>query len=336
MVTAVVSLSRRILEFISRCRNSGTPSGQKKTPSLLVPSTPAAATRPPVEAGVSRPLVCIHVVAVSTASDSHCDRRDSIPAWQHGARLLSRIACSLDTLREAINDTMNEDDTTAAAAAASSAENSPARARRGGRTRGNRLARSLSSCNCASYCYFSLALVLFSLGTVLTILVLDDSEQMFPNLTHMWLIGPIFISSGLMFAVKTIMYLRRETMIAYLTRQHSLLRELHLVAVEPGLLRGLQQRAASLPPPYEAVATGCDSPMCHGSTTAAAFPLLMATTEEDPPSYEEALLLIRGGSGASPATTKTLPELSPPPPSTQSPAAAPVTVITVQEDLPDR
>ncbi|XP_037521710.2 uncharacterized protein LOC119398965 [Rhipicephalus sanguineus] len=130
---------------------------------------------------------------------------------------------------------------------------------------------------------------------------------MFPNLTHMWLIGPIFISSGLMFAVKTIMYLRRETMIAYLTRQHSLLRELHLVAVEPGLLRGLQQRAASLPPPYEAVATGCDSPMCRGSTTAAAFPLLMATTEEDPP-RTRGTPAHRGGSGASPATTKTLTE----------------------------
>lgn len=123
---------------------------------------------------------------------------------------------------------MDEEDATTAAATASSADNSPSRARRrgvgGGSARGNRLARGLATCNCASYCYFSLALVLFSLGTVLTILVLDDSEQMFPNLTHMWLIGPIFISSGLMFAVKTIMYLRRETMIAYLARQHSLLR----------------------------------------------------------------------------------------------------------------
>ncbi|XP_075558503.1 uncharacterized protein LOC142590337 [Dermacentor variabilis] len=233
---------------------------------------------------------------------------------------------------------MDEEDATTATATASSADNSPARVRRrgvggDGSARGNRLARGMASCNCASYCYFSLALVLFSLGTVLTILVLDDSEQMFPNLTHMWLIGPIFISSGLMFAVKTIMYLRRETMIAYLARQHSLLRELHLVAVEPGLLRGLQQRAASLPPPYEAVATGYNSPMCHGST-AAAFPLLMATTEEDPPSYEEALLLIRGGSGPSPAI-KTVPEVSPPPTSSQPPAA-PVTVIAVQEDLPDR
>ncbi|XP_050041382.2 uncharacterized protein [Dermacentor andersoni] len=234
---------------------------------------------------------------------------------------------------------MDEEDATTATATASSADNSPAHVRRrgvggDGSARGNRLARGMASCNCASYCYFSLALVLFSLGTVLTILVLDDSEQMFPNLTHMWLIGPIFISSGLMFAVKTIMYLRRETMIAYLARQHSLLRELHLVAVEPGLLRGLQQRAASLPPPYEAVATGYNSPMCHGSTTAAAFPLLMATTEEDPPSYEEALLLIRGGSGPSPAI-KTVPEVTPPPTSSQPPAA-PVTVIAVQEDLPDR
>lgn len=230
---------------------------------------------------------------------------------------------------------MDEEDA-AGTATASSADNSPARRRSSGvdgrRSRGNRFARGLASCSCASYCYFSLALVLFSLGTVLTILVLDDSEQVFPNLTHMWLIGPIFISSGLMFAVKTIMYLRRETMLAYLARQHSLLRELHLVAVEPSLLRGLQQRAASLPPPYEAVATSCDSPMCRGgATTAAAFPLLMAATaEEDPPTYEEALLLIRGGSNPSTAKTTT-PETMP-----ASPSMVATVTGAAQEDFPDR
>ncbi|KAK8769234.1 hypothetical protein V5799_014303 [Amblyomma americanum] len=108
--------------------------------------------------------------------------------------------------------------------------------------------------------------------------------------------------------------------------------ELHLVAVEPSLLRGLQQRAASLPPPYEAVATSCDSPMCRGgATTAAAFPLLMAATaEEDPPTYEEALLLIRGG--PNPTTAKTTA-----PETTQSSPSLAVTVTTgAQEDLPDR
>lgn len=232
---------------------------------------------------------------------------------------------------------MDEEDATATA---SSADDSPTRRRdaRGGV--GRRFTRGLSSCNCASYCYFSLALVLFSLGTVLTILVLDDSEQVFPNLTHMWLIGPIFISSGLMFAVKTIMHLRRETMIAYLARQHSLLRELHLVAVEPTLLRGLQQRAASLPPPYEAVATGCDSPI-HSGAAGAAFPLLMATTtsgtEEDPPSYEEALLLIRSAPPyALPTSAKSGLDRSPLPPSSQQPRTTTETGTATQEDLPDR
>lgn len=231
---------------------------------------------------------------------------------------------------------MDEEDSAATAAQPSSADDSPTRRRRGV---GRRFARGLASCNCASYCYFSLALVLFSLGTVLTILVLDDSEQVFPNLTHMWLIGPIFISSGLMFAVKTIMHLRRETMIAYLARQHSLLRELHLVAVEPTLLRGLQQRAASLPPPYEAVATGCDSPI-HSGAAGAAFPLLMATTtgtEEDPPSYEEALLLIRSAPPyALPTSSKSGLDRSPPAPSSQQPRMTTDTGTATQEDLPDR
>lgn len=231
---------------------------------------------------------------------------------------------------------MDEEDSAATAAQPSSADDSPTRRRRGV---GRRFTRGLASCNCASYCYFSLALVLFSLGTVLTILVLDDSEQVFPNLTHMWLIGPIFISSGLMFAVKTIMHLRRETMIAYLARQHSLLRELHLVAVEPTLLRGLQQRAASLPPPYEAVATGCDSPI-HSGAAGAAFPLLMATTtgtEEDPPSYEEALLLIRSAPPyALPTSAKSGLDRSPPTPSSQQPRMTTDTGTATQEDLPDR
>lgn len=231
---------------------------------------------------------------------------------------------------------MDEEDSAATAAQPSSADDSPTRRRRGV---GRRFSRGLASCNCASYCYFSLALVLFSLGTVLTILVLDDSEQVFPNLTHMWLIGPIFISSGLMFAVKTIMHLRRETMIAYLARQHSLLRELHLVAVEPTLLRGLQQRAASLPPPYEAVATGCDSPI-HSGAAGAAFPLLMATTagtEEDPPSYEEALLLIRSAPPyALPTSAKSGLDRSPPAPSSQQPRMTTDTGTATQEDLPDR
>lgn len=79
-------------------------------------------------------------------------------------------------------------------------------------------------CSSASYCYFTLSILLFSVGTVITILALDENDGVFSNLTHMWLVGPLFISSGLMVAVKTIMYLRKETMIMFLTRQRTLLR----------------------------------------------------------------------------------------------------------------
>lgn len=80
------------------------------------------------------------------------------------------------------------------------------------------------TCSSASYCYFTLSILLFSVGTVITILALDENDGVFSNLTHMWLVGPLFISSGLMVAVKTIMYLRKETMIMFLTRQRTLLR----------------------------------------------------------------------------------------------------------------
>lgn len=154
-------------------------------------------------------------------------------------------------------------------------------------------------CNCASYCYFSLAIVLFSLGTVLTILVLDDSDKVFPNLTHMWLIGPIFISSGLMFAVKTIMYLRRETMLAYLSRQHSFLRELQLAAMEPSYHNGrnLNGPTSAPPPPYDVVVREVPAERRPLNPASSSAP---SPTESSPPSYEEAVLL--GGTGRGPDT----------------------------------
>ncbi|KFM61281.1 hypothetical protein X975_07942, partial [Stegodyphus mimosarum] len=147
-------------------------------------------------------------------------------------------------------------------------------------------------CSSASYCYFTLSILLFSVGTVITILALDENDGVFSNLTHMWLVGPLFISSGLMVAVKTIMYLRKETMIMFLTRQRTLLREFHYPSLEIGFTRSCSN--LTRPPSYETVIGGTQ----QTSHLIAEHDINMnvdscsLNVENPPPSYEEAVLLI--------------------------------------------
>ncbi|KAJ9582183.1 hypothetical protein L9F63_003470, partial [Diploptera punctata] len=80
-------------------------------------------------------------------------------------------------------------------------------------------------CDCTSYSYFALSIVLCAVGTVITVLALGDSDgYLFNSMGHMWLVGPIFICSGLMVAVKSVLYLRRKGIIQMLLRQRALLR----------------------------------------------------------------------------------------------------------------
>ncbi|XP_076366768.1 uncharacterized protein LOC143255259 isoform X2 [Tachypleus tridentatus] len=149
-------------------------------------------------------------------------------------------------------------------------------------------------CNCTSYCYFTLAIVLFTVGSVITILALDDSDNMFSSLGHMWLVGPIFISSGLMVAVKTIIYLRRETMLTFLARQRSFLRDWQYPSLE---IDGLPRSASvtTLPPPYESVSTmGNNRDASHLLNLQPNASQDNHPEEEPPPNYEEAVLLIGG------------------------------------------
>jgi hypothetical protein len=68
-------------------------------------------------------------------------------------------------------------------------------------------------------------MVLFAVGTVITVLALGDADgYIFSSLGHMWLVGPIFICSGLMVAVKSVLYLRRKGIIQLLLRRRALLR----------------------------------------------------------------------------------------------------------------
>lgn len=146
-------------------------------------------------------------------------------------------------------------------------------------------------CSGASYCYFALSILLFSVGTVITILALDDSEGVFSNLTHMWLVGPLFISSGLMVAVKTIMYLRKETMIMFLSRQRSLLRDLHYPSLDISFSRSCSN--LTRPPSYDTVIRGNQQTvhLIIDHRTNVDHDGSITNLENPPPSYEEAVLL---------------------------------------------
>lgn len=84
-------------------------------------------------------------------------------------------------------------------------------------------------CDCTSYSYFVLSMVLFSVGTVITVLALGDADgYILSNLGHMWLVGPIFICSGMMVAVKSMLYLRRKSVIQMLLHQRAIFRVSHV------------------------------------------------------------------------------------------------------------
>ena len=83
----------------------------------------------------------------------------------------------------------------------------------------------LGQCDCTSYSYLVLGTMLLSVGTVITVLAAGEThEYVFYTLGHMWLVGPIFICSGLMVLVKSILYLRKKYLLQMLLRQRSLWR----------------------------------------------------------------------------------------------------------------
>lgn len=87
--------------------------------------------------------------------------------------------------------------------------------------------QTFGRCDCKSYSYFALSMILFSVGTVVTVMALGEDPQdgmIFRHLGHMWLVGPIFICSGLMVAVKSMLYLRRKSIIQMLLHQRAIFR----------------------------------------------------------------------------------------------------------------
>lgn len=138
-------------------------------------------------------------------------------------------------------------------------------------------------CDCTSYSYFVLSMVLFSVGTVITVLALGDADgYILSNLGHMWLVGPIFICSGMMVAVKSMLYLRRKSVIQMLLHQRAIIRD--LATVQEQAYGGQVPRSASsatLPPSYDALISSADVSKPQPSSS-----------EPPPPTYDEAMYLI--------------------------------------------
>ncbi|XP_059477653.1 uncharacterized protein LOC132198009 [Neocloeon triangulifer] len=148
--------------------------------------------------------------------------------------------------------------------------------------------RRLGQCDCTSYSYLVLATMLFSVGTVITVLAAGEThDYVFYTLGHMWLVGPIFVCSGLMVAVKTVLYLRKKYLLQMLLRQRALWRELVLQARRHHQQQQYLARNASsltLPPSYESIVVQV-APDELGAAS------LQAAEEAPPPTYEEAMIL---------------------------------------------
>ncbi|KAF7989335.1 hypothetical protein HCN44_008009 [Aphidius gifuensis] len=133
--------------------------------------------------------------------------------------------------------------------------------------------RTFGKCDCTSYSYFGLSVSLFTIGTAITILALNDAPhgKIFINLGHMWLVGPIFMCSGLMVAVKCILYLRRKSVIQMIVHQR-LFRHLQDLAGAQGVSGS--GTCTPGPPTYDSVTQG------------------QGPSELPPPSYAEAVALL--------------------------------------------
>ncbi|RZF46683.1 hypothetical protein LSTR_LSTR002546 [Laodelphax striatellus] len=143
---------------------------------------------------------------------------------------------------------------------------------------------TFGDCDVTSYFYLFLSAALTVFGSFITVVALGGmNEHVSLHLGHMWLVGPVFICSGMMMGIRTVLYLRRKSVIQMLLRQRALLRGLQLEmaqahsAASLGNSQSCVVRNAStltLPPAYDILMTAA------------------APSDAPPPSYEEAMFLI--------------------------------------------
>ncbi|XP_066905154.1 uncharacterized protein [Halyomorpha halys] len=117
----------------------------------------------------------------------------------------------------------------------------------------------LEDCDCTSYSHLILSIILLSLGTYITIpTFLSSPHHILNSLGQMWLIGPLCICCGIMVALKSVLYLRKKSVLRMILRQRALLLGIQELAEEQrfGEASSTACTAGStttLPPPYELI-----------------------------------------------------------------------------------
>jgi len=81
---------------------------------------------------------------------------------------------------------------------------------------------TFGQCDCTSYSYFALSVVLFAVGTFFTVVALWDEDG--SSWGQIWVLGLIFVCLGLMALMRTAVYLRRKGVLQMLLRQRALVR----------------------------------------------------------------------------------------------------------------
>ncbi|OQV11408.1 hypothetical protein BV898_14285 [Hypsibius exemplaris] len=124
-------------------------------------------------------------------------------------------------------------------------------------------------CDCPIICYFSMSIALILIGCLTTIFVLDDTFGHFSSMvSQLWLVGPLFISCGVVILVRTIIFLRRKQNMrrqrAELRRRRRECRRTGPTAgttdLDPETACSRRDSFSSLPPDYEAVINGVCPP----------------------------------------------------------------------------
>jgi len=79
---------------------------------------------------------------------------------------------------------------------------------------------SWSYCDYVTYLYFLISVFLFTMGFIISVFSMGwFKDTVFANLGHMWMVGPLFMCTGVLFGVRNVLFLRRRRDIDIVIRQ---------------------------------------------------------------------------------------------------------------------